>query len=124
MAMKYTADNDEIRAWMEEHGALPAVLKETSDNGEESPDMLQISFNPNDPNMKEMDWEEFFERFENENLALVYDDATPKGEIPEFELTDRTRARDEYGDQSIELPDSGDEEVLRENITPDSDFLQ
>lgn len=116
MAMKYTIDNDEIRTWMEEHGGTPAVVKETSEDEEEeeSADMLHISFNPNDPNMEEMDWEEFFERFDNENLALVYDDEAPEGVPPEFELIDRDRARDEFAPDE-ELPDSGDEEVLREN---------
>lgn len=114
MAMKYTIDNDEIRAWIEERGGVPAVLKGVSEEGEESPDMLHISFDPNDPNMEEMDWEEFFERFENENLALVYDDEASDEPPYDFELEDRFRARDEYaGDE--ELPDSGDEDVLRDN---------
>lgn len=117
MAMKYTIDRAEIRGWIEEQGGLPAVLKdvvEDDEEGEESSDMLHISFDPNDPSMEEMEWDEFFERLDNENLALVYDDITPKGTIPEFELVDRDRGRAEFAPDE-ELPDSGDEEVLREN---------
>lgn len=117
MAMKYTVDNKEIRGWVEAHGGMPVVLKEAveeDEEGEESSDMLHISFDPNDINMEEMEWDEFFERFDNENLALVYDEITPEGTIPDFELLDRDRARAEYAPEE-ELPDSGDEEVLREN---------
>ena len=122
MTMKYTVDNDEIRGWMEEHGGTPAILKETSDDGLESPDMLHISFNPQSPDMEEMDWEEFFERFENENLALVYDDEDLETTPPDFELIDRDMARAEYAPE-IELPDSGDEDLLLENTSSDIDSM-
>ena len=117
MAMKYTIDNDEIRAWIEEKGGIPTTIKgmsEDEEDGVESADMLHISFDPTDPNMVEMDWEEFFERLENENLALVYDPEANEDEAREFELVDKFRARDEYA-ESEELPDSGDEDVVREN---------
>lgn len=118
MAMKYTIDNDEIRAWIEERGGVPTTIKgmsEDEEDGVESADMLHISFDPNDPIMEEMDWEEFFERFENENLALVYDPEASDDEAHEFELVDRFRARDEYAEDE-ELPDSGDEDVMRDNM--------
>lgn len=123
MAIKYTIDNDEIRAWMEERNGRPVLLKGVDEDGEESPDMLHISFDPKDTNMQEMEWEEFFERFDNENLALVYDDAEPNDvPLPDFELTDRDRAREEYASDT-ELPDSGDEEMLREDTTLDIDYM-
>lgn len=121
MAMKYTIDQAEIREWIEAHSGVPAVLKEVSeDEGEESDDMLHISFDPNDPDMEEMEWDEFFERFDNDNLALVYDDLTPKGTVPDFELVDRDRARAEYAPE-MELPDSGDADVLRENTNTEGE---
>lgn len=115
MAITYTIDNDEIRSWIEERGGVPATIKGASEEGDESADMLHISFDPADPNMEEMDWEEFFERFENENLALVYDDAASQDEEHDFELVDRFRARDEYAPDEA-LPDSGDEDVMRDNM--------
>lgn len=118
--MKYIIDNDEVRAWVEEHGGVPATLKGVSENGEESPDMLHLAFGKMGPDMEEMDWEEFAERFENENLALAYDDEAPKGEAPDFELLDRDRARDEFAPET-ELPDSGDMDVLIENTISDSE---
>jgi hypothetical protein len=99
---------------------MPSTLKEVSENGEESPDMLHITFGKMGPDIEEMGWDEFFERFENENLALAYDDEAPKGVPPDFELVDRDRARDEFAPET-ELPDSGDMEVLIENTLSDSD---
>lgn len=118
--MKYIINNDEVRSWVEERGGVPAVLKEISENGEESPEMLHLAFGKLSPEMEEMDWEEFAERFDNENLALAFDDEAPKSNTPDFELVDRDRARDEYAPET-ELPDSGDMEVLIENTVPDSD---
>lgn len=119
MALKYIIDYDEIRAWIEEHGGQPATLKEASENGEESSDMLHIAFGPLTPDMEEMGWDEFFERFENENLALEYDDEETEG-APGFELVDRDRARDELAPET-ELPDSGDMDMLIENTVSDSE---
>lgn len=120
MAMRYTTDKDEIRAWIEEHNGVPVVLRDTEEDEEERPDMLRISFGTEAPDTEEMNWEEFFERFDNQNLALAYNGEVAEGTPPEFEFIDRDRARDEYAPET-ELPDSGDIEVLRENTTPDSD---
>ncbi|MHB1118082.1 MAG: hypothetical protein ACYCZ7_00935 [Minisyncoccota bacterium] len=120
MALKYITDYDEIRGWIEERRGVPATLKETNENGEESTDMLHIAFGTLSPDMEEMSWDEFFERFENENLALEYDDEAEGGETPSFEFVDRDRARDELAPET-ELPDSGDMDMLLENTIPDSD---
>lgn len=123
MAKTYTTDNDEIRTWIEDHDGVPVIIKGVVEDKGESPEMLHVSFGPMSPDMEEMDWDEFFERFENENLALVYDDAEPLVEgTPDFEFTDRDFARAEYS-SGAELPDSGDEDVLRENITSDIDTM-
>lgn len=121
MALHYTTNQDEVRTLVEEHGGMPATLKGTSENGEESSDMLHIAFGPLGPDMEEVSWEEFFERFENENLALEYDDEAVYGTPPDFELVDRDRARDELAPET-ELPDSGDRDALIENIVPGSDI--
>jgi len=99
---------------------MPVTLKEASENGEESTDMLHVAFGTLSSDMEEMGWDEFFERFENENLALEYDDEAEEGETPSFELVDRDRARDELAPET-ELPDSGDIDMLLENTIPDSD---
>lgn len=120
MAIKYTTDEEEIRAWIEERGGVPVLVKGVEENGKESPDMLHIAFGPLVPDMEEVTWDEFFERLENEQLALEYDDAAPREQIPDFEFVDRERELEEFY-PGIDLPDSGDADVLRENINPSSD---
>ena len=119
--MKYTTDHEEIREWIEDRGGLPSVVKGmVEENGTERPEMLHVSFGAPDPNMEKLDWEEFFERFEDANLALTYEEKTVKGEIPNFEFVDRDAARGEYYPET-EMPDTGDTDELRGNIVPDSD---
>lgn len=120
MAIKYTTDEEEIRSWIEERSGVPVLIKGVEENGVESPDMLHIAFGPILPDMEKVAWDEFFERFENEQLALEYDDAAPREQIPDFEFVDRERELEAFF-PGTDLPDSGDADVLRENINPSSD---
>ena len=63
--MRLTADHAEIRRWVEEHGGHPG-LEETGDGR----DRLAVTF---DEGGRRVSWEEFFERFDREALALAYD---------------------------------------------------
>lgn len=118
--MKYTTDHEEIRKWIEEHKGTPAVIKGMiEETGVEIPEMLHVSFDQDDPNMEGLDWEEFFERFEDANLALVYNETIGEGETPDFEFADRDAAREEYFPEST-MPDTGDADELHANTVPDS----
>ena len=121
LPMKYTTDHEKIREWIEDRGGRPASVKGlVEENGVEAPEMLHISFGAPDPNMEELAWEEFFERFEDANLALTYEEKAEKGEAPNFEFVDRDATRGEFYPET-EMPDTGDEDELTENIVPDSD---
>lgn len=119
MAIKYTTSEEKIRSWIEEYGGVPVLVKGVEENGKESTEMIHVAFGPLLPEMEEIEWEEFFERMENEQLALEYDDSAPRGKIPDFEFVDRNRELGEFYPES-DLPDSGDPDVLRNNIIPDS----
>ena len=119
MAIKYTISEEKIRSWIEEYGGVPVLVKGVEENGKESTEMIHVAFGPLLPEMEEIEWEEFFERMENEQLALEYDDSAPRGKIPDFEFVDRDRELGEFYPES-DLPDSGDPDVLRNNIIPDS----
>lgn len=120
MATRYTANQEEIRSWIEEHSGVPVFVKGVEENGGESPDMLHVAFGPLAPDMEELSWEEFFERLENEQLALEYEDGVEKEQTPDFTFVDRDRAREELYPEE-ELPDTGDIEVLQQNTIPDHD---
>ncbi len=83
---KTTQDHDEIRTWAEARGAKPAEVASTEKNGETG--ILRIEFpkakNHNDSALKEISWDEFFEKFDASDLALVYQDVTKEGAESNF----------------------------------------
>ena len=83
---KVTTDHDEIREWAEARGGRPASVRRT--HSKDNVGIIRIEF-PDAPNAKddaleEISWEEFFEKFEDSNLALLYQEETAKGELSNF----------------------------------------
>jgi hypothetical protein len=81
---KQTTNHDEIRRWAEERGGQPAALRGTGRNGD--PGVLRIKFpgGPgDDSDLEETSWDEF-KAFEENKLALVYQDETSEGKASRF----------------------------------------
>lgn len=78
-----TTDHDEIRRWVEERGGRPAAVKSTS-GGDAG--LLRIDFPGyrGEDSLEEISWEEFFEKFEQNNLAFLYQDETSGGQESRF----------------------------------------
>ena len=83
---KTTQDHDEIRQWAESRGALPAEVASTESNGQTG--IIRLEFpkapNANDSALKQISWEEFFEKFDASGIALVYQEQTADGEQSNF----------------------------------------
>jgi hypothetical protein len=79
---KTTTDHDEIRRWAEERGGRPASAKGTGSGGE--PGVLRFDFNKPEESLDEISWDEFFDKFEKERLALLYEDETKDGRESRF----------------------------------------
>jgi len=81
-----TRDHDEIRRWAEARGAVPAEVKGTERDGEAG--IIRFEFpkapNHNDSKLEKISWEEFFEKFDNNNLELVYQEKTADGQRSNF----------------------------------------
>ena len=79
---RITTDHDQIRQWVEARGGKPAAVKATHRG--DDPGIIRLIFpdapNANDDSLEEISWEEFFEKFDDANLALVYQDNTAGGE--------------------------------------------
>jgi hypothetical protein len=77
-----TTDHDEIRKWAEARGGKPAAVKATH-RGKDS-GIIRVIFpeapNANDDSLEEISWDEFFRKFDEAELALVYQDRTSGGE--------------------------------------------
>ncbi|HEY1141599.1 MAG TPA: hypothetical protein VGE88_15545 [Lysobacter sp.] len=74
---KQTTNHDEIRRWAETRGGHPASVRGTEDRGEEA-GLLRIKFR-DDEDLEEIGWDDFFEKFDEEKLAFLYQDETAEG---------------------------------------------
>ncbi len=79
-----TTDHDFIRQWAEERGAHPAVVKRTQ--GKRGPGVLRLDFPgySGEGSLEPIEWDEFFQTFDEHKLALVYQDTTASGEKSNF----------------------------------------
>lgn len=71
-----TTDHETIRRWAEAKGGKPAAVKSTHSGNDVG--IVRIMF-PDAPNSEHdalvaISWEEFFEEFEERQLALVYEE--------------------------------------------------
>ncbi len=84
-ASRTTIDHDEIRRWAEERGAVPSAVIGTSRRGQD-PGIIRLDFPgySGEGKLEEISWDEFFEKFDENGLALVYQQETAKGERSNF----------------------------------------
>jgi ferritin-like metal-binding protein YciE len=81
-----TTDHDEIRSWAEDRGGKPACVQGTGGKGDIG--MLRLEF-PGKPNAKDsklqpISWDDFFEKFDERGLALIFQDKTARGQKSNF----------------------------------------
>jgi hypothetical protein len=81
---KVTTDPDEIRHWAEKRGAKPAAVVAT-ERGDD-PGMIRLDFPgySGAGSLKEIGWDEWFGKFDENNLALLYQEETASGERSNF----------------------------------------
>lgn len=81
---KKTTDHAQIRQWVETRQGWPATVKGTGGK-DQSPGVLRIGFTQGrEGSLEHIDWETFFEKFEHQKLAFLYQEQTQKGEISRF----------------------------------------
>jgi hypothetical protein len=73
---KTTVDHDTIKCWVEERGGRPARVKRTGSDGD--PGILRIDFPgfSGEDTLEEISWETFFDSFDANELAFLYQDET------------------------------------------------
>ena len=95
-----TTDHEKIRKWAERRGGHPATVKATEKGNE--PGILRLDFDPPDDSLEQIGWDEFFEKFEDADLAFLYQEKTAGGQESRFH---KFVARD-----SIQSDDAEDDE--------------
>jgi hypothetical protein len=102
---KVTTDHEEIRRWVEERGGYPAHVKRTG--GDEDPGMLRIDFPgySGEGTLERIDWDSWFEAFEENDLAFLHQDRTADGKISRFNklVARETVERRERGEQGASV---------------------
>jgi hypothetical protein len=90
---KVTTDHQKIRSWAEARGGKPAAVKGTGSG--DDPGVLRIDFPgyTGEESLQEITWEQFFEKFEKERLAFLYQEETDEGSESRFsKLLDREQS--------------------------------
>jgi hypothetical protein len=74
-----TTDHEEIRRWVEKRGGRPARVRETGSDGD--PGMLRIDFpgRGEDDALEPMSWDDWFDAFDENELAFLYQEETQEG---------------------------------------------
>lgn len=74
-----TTDHETIRKWAEERDGHPAKVKTGGDGG-----ILRIDFGDKEEALDQIDWDEFFTIFEDNDLQFLYQDTTQDGGVSRF----------------------------------------
>lgn len=82
-ASKTTTDHDAIRRWAEKRGGHPTSVTGT-EHGKGDPGVLRLDFGVKDEKLHAVDWDAFFDKFEEAKLAFLYQDKTADGKISRF----------------------------------------
>jgi hypothetical protein len=79
-----TTDHDTIRRWVEERGGTPSQVGATAKGGQTG--IIRIDFPgfSGEGRLEPIDWDEWFRKFDEANLAFVYEDETAGGERSNF----------------------------------------
>jgi len=91
---KVLTEREEIQRWAEDRGAKPACVRNTGD--EEDIGMIRLDFPgySGADSLQPIGWDEWFDKFEESNLALLVQEETADGEISNFnKLINRDNAK-------------------------------
>ncbi len=96
---KTTQDHEEIRRWAEERGGKPSHVKSTGSG--EDVGILRIDFPgfSGEGSLEPISWEQWFDKFDERKLALLYEEQTAGGERSNFNkiVSAETAAENERG---------------------------
>ncbi len=108
MAFRITVNHEAVRSWIEEHNGHPVVVRGT--DGDIAEGTLSLVFD-DASRYEEIAWEEFFDRFDADNLAFCYKDGVQRGQEAEaYKLIDRDLNLEDH----TELPDN--DALAEENL--------
>lgn len=96
-------DHDEIRRWAEERGATPTAVSRTESDEDVGVIRLDFPGYSGKGSLDEIGWDEWFDKFDEKNLALLVQDHMANGKASNFNKLvsrDSMEEREERGAQS------------------------
>ncbi|WP_105432669.1 MULTISPECIES: hypothetical protein [Neorhizobium] len=74
-----TTDHETIQKWAEDREGRASVIRSGKEGG-----VLRIDFGEKEEGFDEIGWEEFFQIFDRNKLAFLYQDKTKDGKTSRF----------------------------------------
>jgi len=93
----WTTDHEFIRTWAEERGGVPCAVAGTG--GEGDPGIIRIDFPgySGEGSLEPISWDEWFQKFDESDLAFLYQEETASGELSNFnKLVKRSTVEEEH----------------------------
>ncbi len=77
-------DHEEIRRWAEERGAKPSCVRNTG--GTEDVGIIRLDFPgySGEQSLEEISWDDWFQKFDEQGLALLHQETTADGQKSNF----------------------------------------
>ena len=92
---KTTTNHEEIKSWVEERGGHPARVKGTASKGGSGVLLIDYPGYSGTQTLEAISWDEFFQGFEENKLAFLYQDETRGGDESRFsKLINRETAKE------------------------------
>jgi len=77
-------DHEEIRQWAEERGAQPSCVRGTGGRGDTGMIRLDFPGYTGEDSLEPISWDDWFQKFDEHNLALIVQDKTGRGQKSNF----------------------------------------
>jgi hypothetical protein len=103
MSSETTTDHDRIREWTEARGGRPSVVRTKGEHG----GVLRLDFGAKEENFEETTWDEWFEVFEESNLAMILQEQTADGKESRFNKLIGREHAENHGSRHAERGDPG-----------------
>ncbi len=101
-----TTDHNVIRSWIETRKGHPSVVvRATEGRKRGSAGLLRVDFNEPEDALEEISWDDFFDTFDSNELAFLYQDETAAGRKSRFH---KFVSRDSV-DESSEAAEASDD---------------
>lgn len=100
VSSRVLTDHEEIQRWAEERGARPSAVQRTHTDDNVGIIRLDFPGYSGEGSLEEIEWDEWFDKFDDNNLALIVQDETAQGEKSNFNKIVSRDTVEEYSKSS------------------------